>query len=81
MLVFSWYSTVMLAFEAGAVVNARLAKIAMGGTGASSECQLMVMEKIGACLETGSILASGGSTEHVIDNYRRHVAANASRLR
>ena len=81
MPVFSWYSAVMLAFEAGEVVNARLAKIAMGGAGAASECQLMVIEKIGACQEAGSILVSGGSPEHVIDNYRKQVAANASRLR
>ncbi len=70
----------MLAVEAGHVINERLLKLAAGGEGATSECRLMLTEKIDAVFEASSILASGGGVTEVIDNYRRHVAANAARL-
>jgi hypothetical protein len=73
-------SAMMLAFEAGDVIDTRLRKIATGGVEAASETRLMIMEKIDAAFEAGSILARGGDTSEVIDNYRRHVAANAARL-
>jgi hypothetical protein len=75
-----WYPTVMLAFEAGNVIDVRLRKIALGGTAGADESRLMVKEKLDAAFETASILMSGGDPSHVIDNYRRHVAANAARL-
>jgi hypothetical protein len=77
----TWYAAMMLALEAGNVVGARLSRVAWGGSGALSECQLMVTEKIEAAFEAGSILAGGGNSSHIIDNYRKHVAANARRLR
>jgi hypothetical protein len=71
----------MLALEAGNVIGARLSRVALGGAGALSECQLMLTEKIEAAFEAGSILAGGGDSSQIIANYRRHVAANALRLR
>ena len=70
----------MLAIEAGGVVTSRLSDCATGRL-TIEESQLMVTEKIGAALESGSILLSGGDASEVIDNYRRHVAANARRLK
>jgi hypothetical protein len=46
----------------------------------AAESLLMVKEKVEAMLEAGSVLASGGNSAHVIDMYRKHVAANALRL-
>ena len=77
---FFWYPSMMLAFEATNVINARLAKIACGGSDVGGECRLMVMEKVGACFEAGSILAAGGNAADIVANYRKHVAANAARL-
>ena len=77
---FFWYPSMMLAFEASSVISARLTKIALGGSDVGNECQLMIMEKIGACLEAGSIVANGGNAGDIIANYRKHVAANAARL-
>ena len=73
-----WYSAVLLAFEAGGVINARFAKIAFGDV---SETQLMFTEKIGAAFDACSILAGGGDGSMVLECYRKHVAANAERLR
>ena len=75
-----WYPTIMLAFEAGNVIDIRLRKIALGGTEGADESRLMVKEKLDAALEAASILMAGGNPSHVIDVYRKHVAANAVRL-
>jgi hypothetical protein len=75
-----WYSAMMLAVEAGAVIDRRLWKIAQGGAAGLAESHLMVQEKVDALFEAGSVLSSGGSSAQVIDMYRRHVAANALRL-
>jgi aromatic ring-opening dioxygenase catalytic subunit (LigB family) len=75
-----WYATMSLAIEAGGVIAARLSRISLGGTDGAAESHLMVTEKISAAFEAAAILASGGNASHVVDNYRRHVAANASRL-
>ena len=80
-MMLTWYPAMMLAFEAGNVIGARLSRVVLGGSGARSECQLMVTEKIEAAFEAGCILARGGDSSQVIDNYRKHVAANALRLR
>jgi hypothetical protein len=40
----------------------------------------MVEEKLNALFEAGSVVARGGNPDHVIDLYRKHVAANALRL-
>ena len=70
----------MLAFEAGNVIDLRLWKIARGGAEGAAESHLMVKEKVDALFEAGSVLVAGGSTAHIIDMYSKHVAANALRL-
>jgi hypothetical protein len=80
MLFYPWYPAMMLAFEACNVIDMRLWKIARGGTEGAAESHLMVKEKVEALVEAGSVLARGGNSAHVIDIYRKHVAANALRL-
>jgi hypothetical protein len=80
MLFYSWYPAVMLAFEAGSVIDMRLRKIARGGEQGAAESRLMVMEKVDALFEAGSLLVGGGSAAELVEMYRRHVAANATRL-
>jgi hypothetical protein len=75
-----WHSALMLMIEAGGVINSRLMDCAMGRL-TPQESQLMLTEKLGAAFEASSILFSGGDASKVIDNYRRHVAANALRLK
>ena len=75
-----WYLAMLLAFEAGTVINMRVWKLARGGAESAAENHLMVKEKLGALFEAGSVLAGGGSAAQVIDTYRKHVAANAKRL-
>jgi hypothetical protein len=76
-----WYPAMMLALEASNVIDLRLSKLACGGAEGIAEGRLMVEEKLDALFEAGSILARGGSPSHVIDLYRKHVAANALRLK
>src|ERR1700688_4492522 len=78
---FPWYPAMMLAVEASNVIDLRLWKIARGGQEAATESHLMVKEKINALFEAGSVLADGGNPATVIALYRKHVAANAARLR
>jgi hypothetical protein len=78
---FPWYPAMMLAFEASNVIDLRLWKLARGGAEGIAEGRLMVEEKLDALFEAGSVLARGGSSGHVIDMYRKHVAANARRLK
>ena len=70
----------MLAFEAGNVIDLRLWKIAGGGAAAAAESPLMIKEKIEALFEAGTLLSAGGSPAQIIGMYRKHVAANAARL-
>lgn len=77
MLFCSWYPAVMLAFEAGSVIDMWLRKIARGGAQGATEGRLMVMEKVDALFEAGSLLVGGGSAAELVEMYRRHVAANA----
>ena len=81
MFVYPWSPAMMLAFEAGNVIDLRLWKIARGGAEGSAESHLMVKEKVDALFEAGSVVVGGGSSADVIDMYRKHVAANASRLK
>ena len=81
MFFYPWYPAMLLAFEATNVIDIRLRALALGGSGAKAEAELMVKEKIGAAFEAGTVLMSGGSPSSVIALYRRHVAANAVRLR
>ncbi|WP_249134893.1 hypothetical protein [Bradyrhizobium sp. AUGA SZCCT0222] len=80
MFFFPWYSAMMLAVEAGTVIDRRLWKIAQGGAEGAAESHLMVQEKVDALFQAGSVLLAGGSSAEVIDMYRKHVAANALRL-
>jgi hypothetical protein len=80
-LMLTWYAATMLALEAGNVIGMRLSRVAWGGSAALWECHLMMTEKVEAAFEASAILAGGGSSSQIIDNYRKHVAANALRLR
>jgi len=80
MFFYPWYSAMMLAFEAGTVIDQRLWKIAKGGAEGAAESHLMVQEKVDALFQAGSLLFAGGSSSQVINMYRTHVAANALRL-
>jgi hypothetical protein len=81
MFCYPWYSAMMLAFEAGTVIDQRLWKIAQGGAEAAAESHLMVQEKVDALFQAASVLFAGGGSSQIIDMYREHVAANALRLR
>jgi len=70
----------MLAFEAQNVVAMRLTSAALG-RGSHAENTLMVTEKVSAFIEAAAAVAAGGSTHHVVRGYRKHVRANARRLR
>ncbi len=72
-----WYSTMMLALEAGSIVQSRLTRMAGGDL---SEGHLMVAEKMNAAFEGCFILGTGGDAENVIACYRQRVADNAVRL-
>jgi hypothetical protein len=80
MFFYPWYPAMMLAFEAGSVIDMHLWKIARGGGAGAAESHLMISEKIDALFEAGSVLVGGGSSAQIIEMYRRHVAANAARL-
>jgi hypothetical protein len=80
MFFYPWYPAMMLALEAGKVIDMRLWKIARGGAESAAESRLMVREKIDAFFEAGSLIAGGGNSATVIDMYRHHVASNAQRL-
>ena len=81
MFFYPWYPAMMLGLEAGKVIDLRLWKIARGGAQSVAEGRLMVEEKLNALFEAGSVLAGGGGSDQVIDMYRKHVAANALRLK
>ncbi|KMO37256.1 signal peptide protein [Methylobacterium tarhaniae] len=72
--------TVRLGFEAQTVVALRLAKLSLGGEAAQIEAQRMVTEKLEAAAEAAMTLATGGTAERVVRDYRRKVRANARRL-
>ena len=71
MLFYSWYPAVMLAFEAGSVIDMRLRKIARGGEQGAAESRLMVMEKVDALFEAGSLLVGGGSAAELVEMYSK----------
>jgi hypothetical protein len=70
----------MLAVEAQGVIAMRLTTLALG-RGTHAENTLMVTEKAAAFVEAATMLASGGSAQKVVRRYRKHVRANARRLR
>jgi hypothetical protein len=80
----SWFrlsrEATMLAVEAHGVVAMRLTNAALG-RGSHAENALMVTEKAAAFVEAAVALAGGGSAHEVVRGYRKHVRANARRLR
>ncbi|AWN53798.1 hypothetical protein [Methylobacterium sp. 17Sr1-1] len=74
------FDTVRLGLEAQTVVALRLAKLSQGGAAAQAEAQRMVTEKLEAAAEAAMTLATGGTAERVVRDYRRKVRANAHRL-
>ena len=76
----SWFAATMLAWEAADVVGLRMARLAGGGDAAYAEAHLMVSEKVAAGIEAVGTLMMGRSSDDIIQRYREHVAANASRL-
>jgi hypothetical protein len=79
MFFYPWYPAMMLAVEANNVIDIRLRLIARGGDDAAQETRLMVDEKVNAVFDAVSLVMRGKSA-HVIEFYRKQVAANASRL-
>ena len=76
-----------LGLEASMVIGLRASRMALGGTGAGDETQLMVSEKVQAALELQTALMTGklgmtplSGTQGVLRHYRRKVAANRRRL-
>ena len=73
-------SLMKLAMEVNQVIALRVMKLMRGGKRARREANLMVSEKIDAALKAGASLMRGASSEEIIHQYRRRVAANAKRL-
>ncbi|MCK1337703.1 hypothetical protein IVB38_17130 [Bradyrhizobium sp. 38] len=61
------------------VIDMRLRQLA-AGNGTSDEMFLMVTEKLDAAAEAGTIFVRSGDCSHVLDQYRKVVAANIERL-
>jgi hypothetical protein len=74
-----WYPVIMLMADALQVIEMRVRLVALG-KGTSDEMFLMVTEKIEALDDARAILLGGGDPAHVLDNYRKIVAANVARL-
>ena len=70
----------MLAVEAQSVIAMRVTSAALG-RGSHAENTLMVTEKAAAFVEAFAALAGGGTAHGVVRGYRKHVRANARRLR
>ena len=79
-MLMSWYPAVMLTFESSQVIALRIRKIVNGSVDAQHETQLMIQEKLDACVEASGTLLGGGTITTVIDRYRQHVSANSVRL-
>jgi hypothetical protein len=70
----------MLAMESNRVIGLRLAKLMRGGKGAHREAGRMVSEKIQAAAKAGASLMAGATSDEIVRQYRKRVAANAKRL-
>ena len=70
----------MLILKSSRMVGLRMTKLTRGGSEAGDEANLMVAEKIAASFEAVETLLTGGNLSIVIDRYREHVTANATRL-
>ena len=69
----------LLALEASRVIERRLQLVAQGKC-TIDEAFLMVSEKLGAFDHATSVIARGGHPELIIDNYRKIIADNITRL-
>ena len=76
-----------LGMEASSVIGLRVAKMALGGRGASDEARLMVSEKVQSLFELHTAMLAGGlgasplaGTNKVLRHYRGKVKANQQRL-
>lgn len=74
-----WYPLLTLMADAMRVVDLRLRQIA-AGEGTPEEMFLMVSEKMEALTAAQAILICGGDPSHIVENYRKIVAANVDRL-
>ena len=79
-MLFPWQSIALLALESNCVVALRLMRLTCGGNLALNEANLMLSEKVDACVEAGSTLMCGGTMVAVVARYRQYVAANSKRL-
>ena len=79
-MLFAWQSIALLALESNCVIALRLLRLTGGGNLAMNEANLMLSEKVDACMEAGSTLLCGGTMVAVVARYRQHVAANSKRL-
>ena len=70
----------MLALESNRVIGLRLAKLMRGGKAAQREAERMVSEKIQAAAKAGASLMAGATSDEIVRQYRKRVAANAKRL-
>ena len=75
-----WYAATLLAWEAADVIGLRVAMLARGGDTAFAEANLMISEKVAAGVEAFGALMMGKTPDDIIQRYREHVAANATRL-
>jgi hypothetical protein len=66
--------------ESNRVIGLRLTKLTRGGREAGDEANLMVAEKMAVAFEAVETLLTGGDFSIVVDRYREHVTANATRL-
>ena len=81
MLMFGpWITVSLLALESSEVIGLRVAKLARGGVDAQNEAHLLIDEKVVAVFDAGMRLVCGSTISHVIDGFRKQVAANALRL-
>jgi hypothetical protein len=74
-----WYPLMALMTDAMQVIEMRLRLIA-GGKGTPEGMFLMMNEKIDALAQASTILARGGNSGQIIENYRKIVAAKCGRL-
>jgi len=66
--------------ESNRVIGPRLAKLMRGGKGAQREAERLVSEKIRAAAKAGASLMACASSDQIVRQYRKRVAANAKRL-
>jgi hypothetical protein len=74
-----WSPLMTLMIDAVQVIEMRL-RLITAGKGTPEEIFLMMNEKIDALTQANTILARGGNSGQIIDNYRKIVAANVERL-